>query len=271
MKIYEENYIHTQDIALNVASYEKKSNNINILFVHGFLERWQSWEQTMSFLPKHYNLFAVDLRGFGRSGKTLINHKRSTWAKDISDLVNILNKERMILVGHSLGGPIVSSVAKTNKISNVILEDPFLGSQVVDKTGRAQRGKLVAEIIDNSKSLNEAIKELKELRPDWRNDIPIEIATARKFTDRFLLQVPRKFDDDFSIEEVYKNIPCRTILNNSNPSLGGINSPDEIKEIKKLNKLIEINDWQGSGHNIHRDFPKKFAHEIVKFIENFDG
>ena len=58
MKIYEENYIHTQDIALNVASYEKKSNNINILFVHGFLERWQSWEQTMSFLPKHYNLFA---------------------------------------------------------------------------------------------------------------------------------------------------------------------------------------------------------------------
>ncbi|MEC7871054.1 MAG: hypothetical protein VX868_03200, partial [Chloroflexota bacterium] len=137
------------------------------------------------------------------------------------------------------------------------------------KTGRAQRGKLVAEIIDNSKSLNEAIKELRELRPDWRNDIPIEIATARKFTDKFLLQVPREFDDDFSIEEIYKNIPCRTILNNSNPSLGGINSPDAIKEIKKLNKLIEINDWKSSGHNIHRDFPKKFAREIVKFIENF--
>ena len=74
--------------------------------------------------------------------------------KDISDIISKLKLENVYLVGHSLGGPIVSSVSSKNnkQISGVILEDPFLGTQPVDKTGRASRGKIVAEIIDSSKS-----------------------------------------------------------------------------------------------------------------------
>ena len=48
------------------------------------------------------------------------------------------------------------------------------------------------------------------------------------FTDNFLLEVPRKFKDDFSIEEIYKNVKNDTILNHSNPDFGGINSEENI-------------------------------------------
>ena len=106
------------------------------------------------------------------------------------------------------------------------------------------------------------------LRPDWREDIPIEIATARKFTDSFLLEVPRKFKDDFSIDEIYKNISCRTILNHSNPDFGGINSLENLKLLNKLNPSIKIKKWQNSGHNIHRDFPEDFCKSIKSFINN---
>ena len=84
----------------------------------------QSWIQIMNLIPKDYNVFSVDLRGFGRSGRTLYNHKRSTWAKDISDVIKILNLKNTFLVGHSLGGPIVSAVATYNKdqVSGVILD-----------------------------------------------------------------------------------------------------------------------------------------------------
>ena len=268
--MYKEFFCHTNDVAINIASREKNENDVSILFVHGFLERWQSWQKIMDNIPSHYNIYSVDLRGFGRSGKTLISHKRSTWADDISNIISKLNLKNIYLVGHSLGGPIVASVSSKNysQIKGVILEYPFLGTQPVDKTGRASRGKIVAETIDNSKSLNEAIMKLKKLRPDWRDDIPVEIATARMFTDNFLLEVPRKFKDDFSIEEIYKNVKNDTILNHSNPDFGGINSEENINYLKNLNSSIKINKWEKSGHNIHRDFPAEFSKSILEFIEN---
>jgi|TARA_B110000263_G_scaffold235333_1_gene233707 pimeloyl-ACP methyl ester carboxylesterase len=268
--MYKEIYVHTNDVAINIAIRKNNENKINIVFVHGFLERWQSWSKTMDLLPKEYNLYSIDLRGFGRSGRTLPNHKRSTWASDISKILKKLELKNIYIIGHSLGGPIVSSVSSTNndQVSGVVLEDPFLGHKPVDKTGRGGRGKLVAETIDNSKSLDEAINKLNLLRPDWREDIPIEIATARKFTDSFLLEVPRKFKDDFSIEGVYKNITSRTILYHSNPEFGGINSLENIKLLNELNPSIKIKKWVNSGHNIHRDFPDEFCESIINFINN---
>jgi len=267
--MYKEIYVHTNDVAINIAIRNKKENKNNIIFVHGFLERWQSWMKIMDLSSKEYNLYSIDLRGFGRSGRTLSNHKRSTWALDVSKIIEKLELENIYLVGHSLGGPIVSSVSSTNndQVSGVILEDPFLGYQPVDKTGRGDRGKLVASTIDKSKSLIDAIEKLKILRPDWRKDIPIEIATARKFTDSFLLEVPRKFKDDFSIEETYKNITSRAILNHSNPDFGGINSSESIEFLNELNPSIKIKKWENSGHNIHRDFPEAFCRSIESFIK----
>lgn len=267
--MYNESYIHTNDVAINLASRENSKSNTNIFFVHGFLERWQSWIQIMDLIPKKYNVYSVDLRGFGRSGRTLDSHKRSTWAKDISKVIKMLDLKNVFLVGHSLGGPIVSAVSIYNndQISGVILEDPFLGSQPVDKTGRASRGKLVAETIDKSRNLEEAIKHLVKLRPDWRDDIPIEIATARKLTDKYLLEVPRKFKDDFSIDEIYENVKCRMILNHSNPNYGGINSQEKLENLKKINRKIQIINWEKSGHNIHRDFPNEFSEKLVDYIE----
>ena len=80
--MYKESYIHTNDVAINLASRIMPGNKTNIFFVHGFLERWQSWIKIMDLIPESYNVFSVDLRGFGRSGRTLSSHKRSTWAED---------------------------------------------------------------------------------------------------------------------------------------------------------------------------------------------
>ena len=115
--------------------------------------------------------------------------------------------------------------------------------------------------------MNEAIKNLIKLRPDWRDDIPVEIATARKLTDKYLFQVPRKFKDDFSIEEIYKQVKCRIILNHSNPNFGGINSSEKLENLKNINPKIEIQNWEKSGHNIHRDFPKEFSEKLINYIE----
>lgn len=267
--MYKESYIHTNDVAINLASRIMPGNKTNIFFVHGFLERWQSWIKIMDHIPESYNVFSVDLRGFGRSGRTLSSHKRSTWAEDISKVIKKLEINNVFLVGHSLGGPIVSAVSQMNpkQISGVILEDPFLGSQPVDKTGRASRGKLVAETVDNSHSLDEAINKLRKLRPDWREDIPIEIATARKLTDNFLLRVPREFKDDFDIEDIYEKVRCKISLNHSNPDFGGINSKEKLENIIKINPNIQVIEWNNSGHNIHRDFPVEFSEGLLSYIE----
>ena len=93
--MYKESYIHTNEVAINLASRENTKVSTNIFFVHGFLERWQSWIQVMDLIPKIYNVFSVDLRGFGRSGRTLDSHMRSTWAKDISKVIKVLELQNI--------------------------------------------------------------------------------------------------------------------------------------------------------------------------------
>ena len=58
--------------------------------------------------------------------------------------------------------------------------------------------------------------------------------------------------DDFS-DEIYKNIKCRVVLHNSNPNYGGINSIEKLEKLLSLNSKIEVQYWEKSGHNIHRD------------------
>ena len=62
------------------------------------------------FLANH-RCIALDSRGAGRSGETDEDITISTLAKDVIKLMDHLNIPKAILVGHSMGGPLVLTVA----------------------------------------------------------------------------------------------------------------------------------------------------------------
>jgi pimeloyl-ACP methyl ester carboxylesterase len=64
------------------------------------------WDAAVPEIAARYRVVAVDLAGHGESGRG-----RATWtveglADDVVDLIEALGLERVILVGHSMGGPL---------------------------------------------------------------------------------------------------------------------------------------------------------------------
>ena len=67
---FTERYVHTGKIALNVAEWDASLPESPVLvLVHGYGSNWNTWGRVVDKLAEEFKLFAVDLRGMGRSGR----------------------------------------------------------------------------------------------------------------------------------------------------------------------------------------------------------
>lgn len=88
-------------------------NNPTLLFVHGSPGSWDAFKSYLndSLLLKKYRMIAVDRPGFGYSDFGSPENL-ATQSKWINELVRMLdNKQPIVLVGHSLGGPLIIKMA----------------------------------------------------------------------------------------------------------------------------------------------------------------
>jgi non-heme chloroperoxidase len=80
-----------------------------VVFSHGWPLSADAWEDQMVFLGAHgYRCIAHDRRGHGRSSQPWGGNEMDTYADDLATLVETLDLENAIHVGHSMGGGEVS-------------------------------------------------------------------------------------------------------------------------------------------------------------------
>jgi pimeloyl-ACP methyl ester carboxylesterase len=89
-----------------VSVLAKKSDNIkNIIFIHMSWGGSWAFDFYMEFFAKAgYNCYALDLRGHGNSGGSVINTTMQDYVDDVRTMVSELNIQNPIVVGHSMGG-----------------------------------------------------------------------------------------------------------------------------------------------------------------------
>ena len=76
-----------------------------IVFSHGWPLSADAWEDQMIFLAdRGYRCIAHDRRGHGRSSQPWHGNDLDTYADDLAELVQALNLENAVHVGHSTGG-----------------------------------------------------------------------------------------------------------------------------------------------------------------------
>lgn len=76
------------------------------VLVHGMGGRWQHWLEAIPTLAKQGRVLALDLPGFGRSESPAAGTSLDGFAAAAAELVTSLGIERVVFVGHSMGGPI---------------------------------------------------------------------------------------------------------------------------------------------------------------------
>jgi len=90
-----------------------------LLFIHGWGINKEYWEPQVKYFCSRYRVVAIDLPGFGQSGKNRNDWSFDEYAADVKAVMDQLKLKNVILIGHSMSGDIVLNVA--NKYPSAII------------------------------------------------------------------------------------------------------------------------------------------------------
>jgi pimeloyl-ACP methyl ester carboxylesterase len=87
-----------------VRAGEKQSQRPPLLLVHGFGASTDHWRKNITGLCQDFELFAIDLLGFGRSAKPKLQYSGDLWRDQLHDFISEVIGQKAVLAGNSLGG-----------------------------------------------------------------------------------------------------------------------------------------------------------------------
>lgn len=97
--------------SIDLFYFDTKTEGQTILCLHGRGGRAETWSDFIQHNGKEHRIIAPDLRGHGLSGKPIAEYTTEEMAEDIIELLNFLNIDSVILVGHSMGGAVAGYLA----------------------------------------------------------------------------------------------------------------------------------------------------------------
>jgi pimeloyl-ACP methyl ester carboxylesterase len=87
-----------------------------VVMLHGFPDFWYTWREQMPALAKHFQVVAIDLRGYNLSDqpKGVENYAMDKLVGDVAAVVKHFKQEKAVIVGHDWGGAIAWAFAMTH-------------------------------------------------------------------------------------------------------------------------------------------------------------
>ena len=280
-------------------SNKSKSDNANILLIHGFGASKRHWRHNQDYLGKNFNCYAIDLLGFGESSqpKALLNYEPhevnsvkysfDLWSNQISTFCSEVIKSPVYLIGNSIGGVIALKAAE-------ILKDNCKGIILIDCAQRTMDDKRLKKSDILMNLIRPVLKTIVRQRvisntlftraanPKVINKILEQAYPSGKNIDKELIEIlyqpsQRKnskeafrgfinlFDDYLATDLFDKlNIPIQLIWGEKDPW----ESLSEAKEWKKnFSNIKRLDIIQGAGHCPHDEEPEKTNELIYKFLQ----
>lgn len=115
-----------------------------IVFLHYWGGSTRTWRHVTEALADDFRTVAIDQRGWGKSDAPASGYALANMADDAQAVIDTLDLERYILVGHSMGGKVVQLVASRNPrgLIGVVLVAPAppspLALPLIVRQGMAQ-------------------------------------------------------------------------------------------------------------------------------------
>lgn len=89
-----------------------------LVFLHGFCESTQVWDNFTQPLQQNFRVIALDLPGFGNNTQNIRDYSMESMAEDVKQQLDELEVRKCILIGHSMGGYV--SMAFAEKYGNML-------------------------------------------------------------------------------------------------------------------------------------------------------
>lgn len=195
-------------------TYENKSIKINYLikgkgkplvFLHGIPVFSINWHYQIDYFSQFYQVIVPDLRGVGESSKPkgFYNYRVSQLSKDIIGLIEHLNLEQVVLIGHDYGGFLANYITmnRGDLVKKLVLISfPYPSSFLIAFKNKKQLGM----------SLYAFLAQIPRL-PEWfvikyRNEIFQGIPNVSKESVEQYLAKMQKISDAAKIIHCYRTV-----------------------------------------------------------------
>lgn len=104
-----------------------KKGDPALVFVHGWCCDRSYWSNQLPYFSKTYKVVAIDLAGHGESGMNRKEWATNAFGQDVAAVINKLDLKKVILIGHSMGGPVIAETALLipEKVIGLVPVDTF--------------------------------------------------------------------------------------------------------------------------------------------------
>ncbi|KAI7776718.1 hypothetical protein LA080_004652 [Diaporthe eres] len=146
---FPEHTVDLGEIRMNYAASGSDSSPA-ILLIPAQAESWWGYEDAMRLLSESYQVYAVDLRGQGRSTWTPGRYRLDNLGNDLVKFIDLVIKRPVIVSGLSSGGVLsawLSAFAKPGQVLACVYEDPPLfASELTPAVGHSIRQTIAGPI-----------------------------------------------------------------------------------------------------------------------------
>ncbi len=100
---------------------------VTIVFVHCWTCNHEFWKPQIEFFQKKHKVVWLDLAGHGLSTSNRQKYTMAAFGEDVAAVVNKIDGGNVILVGHSMGGPVVLEAGRLlgDKVIGIVGVDTF--------------------------------------------------------------------------------------------------------------------------------------------------
>lgn len=253
-------------ICYEVHNTNLEKPNSTIVLIHGFGLDKRQWDPQIDELTQKGNrVIAYDLRGFGESSTPSGPYSHTD---DLETLLQTLNVETAIIVGHSFGGAVAIDFAakKPGMVEGLILIASSLGSFGVDSKSPIPRLRKLAQ----EGKMDEVQKELlahESLDLLRKQPEKIELVT-RMLTSysgwHFIHDDPDK--STLRVAEELQEVKCPVQI------IIGVEDSESSRtiasEIKRRLPGTDLQLVENAGHFLNLERPEIVNSTIESFVEN---
>lgn len=83
-----------------------------LVFVHGWSCDSRYWRHQIETFSRDYKMVLVDVAGHGHSGSTREKYTMQAFGEDVKAVLEATGDQKVILIGHSMGGAIIAEAAR---------------------------------------------------------------------------------------------------------------------------------------------------------------
>jgi len=286
------------EVQMNYATLGDASSRA-LLLIPGQTESWWGYERVMPMLAERFQVFAVDLRGQGRSTRTPDRYTLDNLGNDLVRFIDLVIGRPTLVSGLSSGGVLsawLSAYAKPGQVIAAVYEDPplfasevrpavgpgirqsigplfhlwstYLGNQWSIGAWDAMRAGAAAQLPEHLSFIPvpaEPPQNLKEYDPEWGRSFWTGTVATSCDHERMLRSV--------KVPAVLLTHHMRVVNDESGFLMGAMSDPQAQRVRHLLTGAgvdVTYRSFLDVGHSMHGDKPELFVKMLCDWVESLD-